>query len=172
MHCSSTAKFFGFPSTIVTYFLVLVVLKIAIWFFSITNTNALFLLQMLYTYKRIILGPQFLYYNFFQNFDVVHNEGSSIILIWSHHFSSTIHSQLYQRCFTQILFTYFSLCKISTIYFIFISQPFPSYLSSFLQSTTSTSKEVILIENQIPREIMVSLSISAIFYILHSPFTR
>lgn len=112
MHCSSIANFFWLSSIIATCFLVLVVLKVAILLFSTININALFLLQLLYKYKGIILGPQFLYCNFFfQNFDMVHNKWSSIIFIWTHRFFSATHSLSRQSCFTKILFTYFLFVK-------------------------------------------------------------
>jgi len=41
VYCSKKLKFFNYGTTIVACFLVLVVLKIAIWFFSTTITNAL-----------------------------------------------------------------------------------------------------------------------------------
>ena len=51
VYCSSKAKNFSFASNIVARFLVLVVLKIAIWFFSTTNTktyiNKLFLKKII-----------------------------------------------------------------------------------------------------------------------------
>lgn len=122
MHCSSIANFFWLSSIIATCFLVLVVLKVAILLFSTININALFLLQLLYKYKGIILGPQFLYCNFFfQNFDMVHNKWSSIILYELIVFSPQLtayHVKVVSQKFCSHIF---SLSNLHNIVYLYLS---------------------------------------------------
>ena len=64
-HCSSKAKFFGLPSTIAACFLVLVILKIAIWLFSITNINTVSnTLLVLHLFTHLVCEQFYLLYRF------------------------------------------------------------------------------------------------------------